>query len=276
MMALLGFIAGISTIGFEPVLSTIVPVWLWLFSLLLTLISVALLSHTQIRHFLIARPYACFAVHGAALVMAFIFGSGYYAHWQLQQALQQRLSQPLEQTAIVRVMGISDGVGEQWRQVVETVALDPKLNSIKQQPATQPVKWLLYGAYDWNQQQPVVPPAMQPGQLWQVSVKLKPAHSQASPGAFDVEKWLLQQHIGATGTIQTAQRLTPQQIQHLQLSPDSLLQQLNNCVQQERLRIREHFIQLKATNDSAARGVLLGLLTGDRSLIDADTTLLYH
>ncbi|WP_228133101.1 DNA internalization-related competence protein ComEC/Rec2 [Alkanindiges illinoisensis] len=296
MMILLGFIAGVITIGYHNIFSALLPVSGWLSSGFLLLLMIVVLTRVPVRYYLILHPVIDTMSSLALFGLAFIFGTG-YAHWQLDHALQQRLSEPVEQTALVRVVGISDGVGEDWRQVVETVAVENRSQS--GQPSQE--RWLLYGAFDWTKHQSIAPPDMQPGQLWQVRVKLKPAHSNASPGAFDVEKWLLQQHITATGTLQTAQRLTPQQLQHLQLKPESLLQQLQNVLQRERLRIRQHFIQWDANlshaaknavaespvdeslvdknhavKNNAAKGVLLGLLTGDRSLIDADTTLLYQ
>jgi competence protein ComEC len=269
-MALLGFIAGVSTIGDTALL----PVWLsilfsvsmWLPSLLLLILVVLILKNRRVRQYLIFRPFIQFIASFFVCSLSFIFGAG-YAHWQLNHALDQRLNQPVEQTAIVRVVGISDGVGEQWRQVVETV---PSHSS------GLPVKWLLYGPFDWDRQQAMAPPEMKPGQWWQVQVKLKPVHSNASPGAFDVERWLLQQHIVATGTIKAAQPLTQLQVTQLQRKPDSLVQQFNNALQHERLRIRQHVMQLDSHENRPAKGVLLGLLTGDRSLIDAETTLLYQ
>lgn len=271
MMALLGFIAGVTTIGYSNSFAASLPVFGWLLSLLLLLFMITVLNTGRVRQYLISQAILHGMTKVAMLGLAFIFGAG-YAHWQLNHALQQRLSQPVEQSAVVRVVGISDGVGEQWRQVVEPVVANREFNH----KSNQPVKWLLYGPFDWNRQQPVTPPEMRPGQLWRVQVKLKPAHSNASPGAFDVEKWLLQQHIVATGTIQSAQPLTPLQVAQLPLKPDSLVQQVNHALQHERLRIRQHFIQLESGKSSPATGVLLGLLTGDRSLIDADTTLLYQ
>lgn len=268
MMAWLGFIAGVATIGYSGIMDVAaLPVFGWLSSLLLLLIMLIVLRRNAVRQLLLVRPAIHLMLSVAVFSLACMVGTG-YAHWQLNHALQQRLSQPLEQTALVRVVGISNAVGDDWRQVVEPVALDNQSQS--------PARWLLYAAFDWNKQQSVAPPDMQPGQLWQVRVRLKPAHSLASPGAFDVEKWLLQQHIAATGTIYSAQPLTLQQIQQLQLKPDSVLQQVQDALQRERLRIRQHVIQLDASTNSAAKGVLLGLLTGDRSLIDADTTLLYQ
>ncbi|MCP6391074.1 hypothetical protein NL487_29550, partial [Klebsiella pneumoniae] len=66
----------------------------------------------------------------------------------------------------------------------------------------------------------------------------------------------MQQHITATGTVQTAQQLTPQQLQQLQLKPESLLQQLQNTLQRERLRIRQHFMQWDANPSHTAKNAV--------------------
>ena len=165
MMALLGFIAGVTTIGYSNSLAASLPVFGWLLSLLLLLFMITVLNTGRVRQYLISQAILHGMTKVAMLGLAFIFGAG-YAHWQLNHALQQRLSQPVEQSAVVRVVGISDGVGEQWRQVVEPVVANREFNH----KSNQPVKWLLYGPFDWNRQQPVTPPEMRPGQLWRVQV----------------------------------------------------------------------------------------------------------
>ena len=192
-----------------------------------------------------------------------------YANWHLNHALQARLTQPTETIALVKVIGISDGIGEQWRQMVEVVSANEpqKTNSMK-----KPARWLLYAPVDWKNQKKVTPPDMQAGQVWQVAVKLKPAHSNASFGAFDVEKWLLQQHIVAVGTLQHARLLSTVERTQQGIASNSMLSSFLDRLNHERLRIRQHFMQFK----SPANGVLLGLLTGDRSLIDGQTTLQYQ
>ncbi|MEI7431400.1 MAG: ComEC/Rec2 family competence protein, partial [Betaproteobacteria bacterium] len=43
--------------------------------------------------------------------------------------------------------------------------------------------------------------AVHPGERWQFSVRLKRPHGNANPHGFDVEAWLLERNIRATGTI---------------------------------------------------------------------------
>ncbi len=45
------------------------------------------------------------------------------------------------------------------------------------------------------------PKDLHSGQQWQLTVKLKPPYGMANPAGFDYEKWLFQQHIGATGYV---------------------------------------------------------------------------
>lgn len=208
-------------------------------------------------------------IYGAAyLLMGLVLGI-IYAQWHLNHALQARLTHPTTLTALVKVIGISDGIDEQWRQVVEVV--NPN-NHQKTTASKKSARWLLYAQVDWKNQKKATPPDMQAGQVWQVTVKLKPAHSNASFGAFDVEKWLLQQHIVALGTLQHARLLSPVERTQRQVASSSLPSSFLNSLNHERLRIRQHFMQF----NSPAKGVLLGLLTGDRSLIDASTTLRYQ
>ena len=271
-MLLAGFIAGVASVGYISAM----PLWLVMLSVSLLILCIALLYLRVAPRFIQPSPsvHQKIVHHTAWLrmvlsiigvLLSVVFGAG-YAGWQLDQALDTRLTEPQQRTARVKVIGISDGVGDQWRQVVQVL-------DAPQAQESQDTRWLIYATADWNPAQKNPPatlvPAMLPGQIWQVQVKLKPAHSTASPGAFDVEKWLLQQHISATGTLQQAQLLADKQPLSVAVA-----------VQRERLRIRDHISQLNNTapdlSQQSAKGVLLGLLTGDRSMIDAPTTLLYQ
>lgn len=261
-MLLAGFIIGVASLGYLNAM----PLWLLILSASLLILCIALLNLQFAQQFIEHRLSV--AANGlrtglsiTGVLLSVMFGAS-YASWQLEQALNHRLAEPQQRTARVKVIGISDGVGAQWRQVVQV------LDAAKS-PDLPDTRWLLYATTDWSTAQKNPPPPMLPGQIWQIQVKLKPAHSTASPGAFDVEKWLLQQHISATGTVQQAQLLADKQRFSVAVA-----------VQRERLRIREHISQLNQTapdySQQSAKGVLLGLLTGDRSLIDAPTTLLYQ
>lgn len=255
--ALLGFMAGMLTLGYITWLSD----WV-LISGICILPLLLLLYHKSMRAFLATRQFLKSLLLALIFVGSFIFAVG-YGQSALKQALQQRLTEPLHITAVVNIEQISDGVGDNWSQIVRVVG-----GKYHHQ------QWLLYTPYtSWQQGSKAIAPPMRPNQLWQVELKLKPAHSKASFQAFDVEKWLLTQHITATGTIVSAKQLdhSQRQAQKIQ-SSTSLLDTFQSYMQQQRLYTREHVSRF----DSPAKGVLLGLLTGDRSLIDDQTTALYR
>ncbi len=187
-----------------------------------------------------------------AIVASICFGLG-LGRQAMQAALADRLAAPQNVEAVVRVIGISDGVDENWRQIVEPI--DPQ--------AGLPRRWLLYPKYTFDaaQRRPVAD--LRPGELWRVQVKLRPPQGVASPAAFDLEQWLLTEHIGATGSLQSAQ-LVDEHAGGLHAGIDA--------IDHLRLQLRNHLAAL----DSPARGVLLSLLTGDRALIDPELTQLYQ
>lgn len=45
------------------------------------------------------------------------------------------------------------------------------------------------------------PPALQPGERWQLALRLKRPHGNANPDGFDYEAWLLEQKLRATGSV---------------------------------------------------------------------------
>lgn len=219
-------------------------VWIWGCLVTLMLVALWVLQRSRYRRDLIFV--------GIAACIAFLLGFS-YAKSAMGAALQDRLQAPQTVNAIVRVIGISDGVDENWRQVVESVDVIQGV----------PKRWLLYPKFSVNadHRQPVA--NLRAGELWQVSVKLSPPHGLASPAAFDQEQWLMTQHIGATGTLESAV---------LVQSDAGGFRSIQDDIDQFRNRLRDHLAGL----DSPARGVLLGLLTGDSVLIDPDLRQLYQ
>ncbi len=187
-----------------------------------------------------------------ASCLAFVLGF-HLAQSAMSQALQDRLHAPQTVDAVVRVVGLSDGVDENWRQVVEPVTVMGDL----------PERWILYPKFSLSadHRQPVA--NLRASELWHVSVKLSPIHGNASLATFDQEQWLMTQHIGATGTLESA-TLVESNIGGLR----SILDRVDRL----RNALRDHLSDL----DSPARGVLLGLLTGDSVLIDPDLRQLYQ
>jgi len=191
---------------------------------------------------MIVSDHYC-SVHSLSL-RRLVFGLG-YAQLTLETALDDRLKTPQTIETVVRVIGISDGVDENWRQVVEVI--DPLPNI--------PKRWLLYPKFAISSEQRRPIANLQAGELWRVKVKLSPPHGIASPAAFDQEQWLLTEHVGATGSLESA-TLTNPEAGGLRLPLDRID------------RLREHLRDHLSLLDSPARAVLLALLTGDRALID--------
>ncbi|MDE2422570.1 MAG: ComEC/Rec2 family competence protein, partial [Gammaproteobacteria bacterium] len=225
--------------------------FVWIVGCLVTLIVVAMWKLLPSK--LVPAMFRREMTYGVvAVCLAFALGF-YLTQSAMNQALQDRLQAPQTVDTVVRVIGMSDGVDENWRQVVEPVKAIQGL----------PRRWLLYPKFSLNadHRQPVA--NLRAGELWRVSVKLSPVHGSASPAAFDQEQWLMTQHIGATGTLESATLVE---------SNAGGLRSILDQVDRLRNALRDHLSDL----DSPARGVLLGLLTGDSVLIDPDLRQLYQ
>lgn len=116
-----------------------------------------------------------------------------WASWLAQRALEQRLPAQLEGKDVL-VTGVIDSLpfrGEQAQSFqfkVEQVQGAPAL------PERLSLSWFHPG-------QGAQPLDLKPGQRWQLTLRLKRPHGNANPYGFDYEAWLLQQGIGATGSV---------------------------------------------------------------------------
>lgn len=92
--------------------------------------------------------------------------------------------------------------------------------------------------------------APRPGSECRLEVRLKRPHGVANPAGFDYEAWLLSEGVSATGAVRALQCAPPPR--H---SMDAL-----------RLDVREALA--RSLGERPGAGVLLALVTGDRSLVD--------
>lgn len=111
-----------------------------------------------------------------------------------------------------------------------------------------PLSWRGKVRLSWYRPQQM----LQPGQRWELKIKLKPVHGFANPGGLDYESWLFSQRVAATGYVQQASmaRLLGQDI-----TLHSLRQSLSEQI-------------LLALADSQYAGLLIALITGDRQHIN--------
>ena len=102
------------------------------------------------------------------------------------------------------------------------------------------------------------PPAeLQPGDRWQMAVRLKAPHGHINPHGFDYELWLWEQGLQATGYVRTsAKDVSPQWLGHTWAHPV------------ERLRQRVRSAVDGQVSDRAVAGIVAALLVGDQASID--------
>ncbi|MEN9868773.1 MAG: hypothetical protein RL748_4363, partial [Pseudomonadota bacterium] len=159
-----------------------------LFSLVM-LLALALLLQGQ--HQLQAGPgrlrYLAWPVAGVA--------GFYWAACMASWALQTSLPTQLEGKNVTLVGTVSslpyrfEG-GSRFQFKVEQVLPDPTLPVLTAEALPQQI---VLGWYDDQ--------AVEPGERWQLTVRLQRPHGQANPHGFDYELWLLEQGIRATGYV---------------------------------------------------------------------------
>jgi competence protein ComEC len=100
--------------------------------------------------------------------------------------------------------------------------------------------------------------AVQPGERWQLTVRLQRPHGNANPYGFDYEVWLLEQGVRATGYVRAEsggnRRL------------DAFVFSVRNLVELCRARLRDRI--LRALPDKQYAGVIVALVVGDQRAID--------
>ena len=159
-------------------------------------------------------------------------------------------------------------------QPADVIVHVKSLNQIQpqriQQPITvlnyrkQPVKWLAY-------LKPSTHEPLELGQYYRLHGQILPAHSYAIAGAFDQEKWFLQQNIMASFQVQTAEKLTEHDLYAVgQMTyvrqQQGLMNRVLLAIEQQRLSLRQTLQSQPLSNV----GLLLALLTGDQSLLSPE------
>lgn len=157
---------------------------------------------------------------------------------QLQQSMPSAL---IRQTVMIegRILGLPDIKKERTRFLFKIQRAQHQGHEI-----SLPTRVRL----SWYQDAP----PLQAGQLWRLWVRLKPPHGFINPSGFDYERWLFQQGIGATGSVQT-------HADHACLDARAGSLSLNRL----RQRLRAQLIALMG--DSRAGALTRALVLGDRS-----------
>ncbi len=99
---------------------------------------------------------------------------------------------------------------------------------------------------------------VQPGERWQLTVRLQRPHGNANPYGFDYEVWLLEQGLRATGYVRSAGQSNHRL--------DAFVPSVGNVIELCRATLRDR-IQ-RALPGKKYAGVLVALVVGDQRAID--------
>lgn len=245
---LFGWILGISTMGMvlSPQLITFAP---WF-----CLASVGLFLSRFIAPKIQNKLFFILIFHLSLIFSSFLVGH-YFADHKLSDRLSQRISQISEQSLVVYINHIDDRSTSQ-----ELVSVKQKVTVLSEN--NKHYDLMLYLKMEQDQT------ALQLGEYYRVTGKLKPTHAYAVDGAFDQEKWFIQQNVMGTMQVQNVQQLSVDErlmINHSVFAKQQkkVLNRIQLYAEQQRLKFR-YFIEHQALNN---KGLLLGLLTGDESLL---------
>lgn len=184
---------------------------------------------------------------GATLLAAAIVGAA-WAAWLAHLALAEGL--PREQEGRdVTVVGTVDSLPHEFDAGARFIL---RVERVLSPDATVPrriaVSW--YGQHAATDSQTSV----QPGERWQLVVRLQRPHGNANPYGFDYEAWLLEQGVRATGYVRPA---GPRNVRL-----DAFVPRPGHVVERARAALRRHI--LRQLEGKPYAGVIVALVIGDQ------------
>ena len=259
---MLGLVVGIAILQQQAALLSVAMLCLLAFAILLG--SVLLFK----LHRLTSLPWLHFILRGLLAIAAGFVWASIFAHVYLREAL------PLEwENKDIILAGTVDSLpfrfeqGQRFNFAVEDIKAEGlgDLSAQGHWPSKVALSWYAERGQDINQATLV-----QPGQRWQLRVRLKRPHGNANPYGFDYEAWLLEQGLRATGSVR-ADKLGPNATQYNQRR-DEFVWSWNNLIERSRASLRERIHA--ALPGKAYAGVLVALVVGDqREIAQADWTV---
>lgn len=109
-------------------------------------------------------------------------------------------------------------------------------------------------------------PDLAPGERWRIVARLKRPHGSANPEGFDLERWLLEQNLRATGTVRAAEDANARL--------DAFVPSAGAFVDRARDRVARHIRAALAGAPYA--GVIVALVVGEQRGIAAEEWTLFN
>ncbi|HCA5284325.1 TPA: DNA internalization-related competence protein ComEC/Rec2 [Acinetobacter nosocomialis] len=252
---LLGWVGGIALMGIH------LPLIMQYGKVGRALLLLAFIFYLFKRSVFVSRPFL--KAMYSLLCAANLFVVGYqYAENALVERLQQREMDSKNLDIIVYINQLSEEKDNKVQQSAQVLNL-----------SKDPVNWLLYLKND-NQSMLKSNQELQLGHYYRLSGKTKPAHSYATAGAFDQEKWFIQRNIMSGFIVQYIEPLSLDEIYRLGYQQHSREQQsFFNRFQINIEKLRLTFRHLLENSSLQQKGLILALLTGDESLLSDETQI---
>jgi len=252
---LLGWVGGIALMGIN------LPLIMQYGKVGRALLLLAFIFYLFKRSVFVSRPFL--KAMYSLLCAASLFVVGYqYAENALVERLQQREMDSKNLDIIVYINQLSEEKDNKVQQSAQVLNL-----------SKDPVNWLLYLKND-NQSMLKSNQELQLGHYYRLSGKTKPAHSYATAGAFDQEKWFIQRNIMSGFIVQYIEPLSLDEIYRLGYQQHSREQQsFFNRFQINIEKLRLTFRHLLENSSLQQKGLILALLTGDESLLSDETQI---
>jgi competence protein ComEC len=207
---------------------------------------------------LCARPGGAFArgarvvlIKLACLVAGFAWAAG-MAHWRLADSLPPEWEgRDIELAGVVATLPQATESNVRFEFDVERMITPEAIV-----PAHIVLSWWGSSTRDGK---PATLPDLEPGQRWQLTVRLRRPRGTANPHGFDYEAWLLERNLRATGYV----RARPGNLQLTRMvhEPKYWVERVRSLV---RARIQA------ALRDASYGGVIAALAVGDQRAIPPD------
>jgi competence protein ComEC len=247
--AVIGFVLGVGWLQMQAALPDL--------TILLMLVTVLVLLGLLIRHAAFFSRILSAKIAGLALCGAFagFVWAALFAHHYLDNELPKEW-----EGKDVTIVGTVDSLPYRFDQGVRfNFAVERVLADHGEMPAIPPkISLAWYAAFRGEDIQTVGD--VQPGERWQLTVRLQRPHGNANPWGFDYEVWLLEQNLRATGYVRPdANSSFKNQRQ------DRFVVSIGNAVERCRGWLRDRIVA--ALPDKKYAGVIVALVVGDQRAV---------
>ena len=248
--AIIGFVIGVCLLQVQATLLS--P------PLLLLLFAVAIASGLLLRHVPAFSRYAvvkCSVLAFCGALLGFVWATLFAQHYLANELPKEWEGRDVTVIGTIDSLPYRFDQGVRFNFVVERVLpIDGQMPLI---PPKISLAW--YSAFRGEETQTAGD--VQPGERWQMTVRLQQPHGNANPWGFDYEVWLLEQNLRATGYVRPDERSAFKNQRQ-----DSFVITLGNVVERCRGWLRDRIVV--ALPDKKYAGVIVALVVGDQRAVD--------